>query len=123
MKISRSVKVWVIVNSVILSIVLVFFILGLLTPKYWGEILYFANILIVPLFIFIFYQGFYIGGFVSVITLVILILQIYDIKKSGMHIPAIWITGEVFIILVGILTVLPITFEIIGNLCYMIPGW
>lgn len=125
MTINKSVKVWVIVNSVLHTIVLVFFIFGLFYSysEHWVKIIDLADILKAPLFLHVFYQGFYIAGFVSIITLGILIVQLYNIKKSGPPIPAIWMTGEVFIILVGILDVLPITGRIISNLYYLIPGW
>lgn len=123
MTISKNIKVWVIINSVILSIVLVFFILGLLYSEYWVEIIDFADILMLPIFLLIFYQGFYIGGFVSIITLGIFIKQICNLKKSGIPIPAIWIIGEAYVILLGILDVIPIISGIIGNLYYIIPGW
>jgi hypothetical protein len=71
----------------------------------------------------IFYQGLYIGGIVAFVTLIILFVQIWKSRKESQSVSTLLIGSEIFIILFGILDIIPISAEIIGKLYYMIPGW
>jgi hypothetical protein len=112
-------KIWVIANLITLLPIPLLFILGLLWPVHWVSIFDFSLLLIPVLLLNIFYQGFFIGAVVALITTCMLLWQ----KWTGKTISKLLLAGEICVILLGIFDVCPMVSNTISKLYYLIPGW